>query len=95
MISESLRAVLAWAVCQGKLHYTEANIRCIDCGQAYPLRDHIPVLFAPGSSFAGCPPSGVTEAAPRKSQPWARSVLRAFLQFDPPLTAWLPMRSTL
>ena len=35
------------------------------------------------------------EAAPRKPQPWARSVLRAFLEFDPPLTAWLPMRSTL
>lgn len=88
MISDRIRSLLVCPACRAALINTAASLTCPGCGRNYPVRDGVPVLIAPDSSF-----SRAAEPAPvssRDSLPgWIRRVAGPCLDYNPTLVIWL------
>ncbi|MEW6221723.1 MAG: Trm112 family protein [Candidatus Hadarchaeota archaeon] len=46
-ISKELLEVLACPSCKGELKLGKSSLKCVNCGQSYPIKNGIPHLLPP------------------------------------------------
>ena len=83
-----LQNLLVRPACRGSLVFEESTATCKVCQVVYPVRAGIPALIPNDSPFRDLPDPATPPHSAGLLPPWARRLVRPYLEFNPPLTMW-------